>query len=63
MRLGGLLCIPLGHKWASAEEGHGAETLMRCRSCGWTEIFSGESRGISFEQRLKPMDRFGNKLP
>jgi hypothetical protein len=62
--LKGLLCIPLNHKWAPAAESTGPEPVMRCARCGRTAIFSQDTRSkISFEQRIQPTDRFGNKLP
>jgi hypothetical protein len=64
MKLKGLLCIPLGHSWTPVEQSDVPEPVLRCRRCGRTDIFSEETRSkITLEQRIRPTDRFGNKLP
>jgi hypothetical protein len=64
MQLKGLLCVALGHKWTPAEQSGVPDPVLCCQRCGRTSIFSEEARSkISFEERIQPTDRFGNKLP
>jgi hypothetical protein len=58
------LCIPLGHKWKPYEDPDDPELRLRCLRCGRTQAYGSETHGLpSFEQRMQPTDRFGNKLP
>ena len=64
MKIKALLCILLGHKWKPFEAPDDPELRLRCQRCGRTQDYGPKTHGgLTFEERMQPTDRFGNKLP
>jgi hypothetical protein len=56
--------VPLGHEWKPFDDRDDPELRLRCLRCGRTQDYGPETHGgPTFEQRMQPTDRFGNKLP
>jgi hypothetical protein len=64
MRPAAIVCVVLGHKWRPISNGNDPELLLRCLRCGRTQDAGDETSSLpSVEQRIRPTDRFGNRLP
>ena len=52
-----IVCVPLGHKWATDEKSFGVEPILRCSRCGRTRNMGNEVHGLEPGRRGRPTDR------